>query len=412
LKIAMTVQSATGGATASGTHPIEPPQSVPAWVTPLLAAACGMTVANLYFAQPLVGPIAAALQLSPGSAGLIVTLVQAGYCLGLLLLVPLADLVENRRLVCRLLAGNAVALAAAAFASHAVTFLLAAWLIGLCSVAVQVLVPFAAHLAPDHARGRAVGNVTSGLLLGIMLARPIASIVADLWGWHAIFALSAVVMALLSFVLARRLPTRTPPPGLRYTEMLASMWQLLRTQPVLRRRAAYQASMFGAFSLFWTTAPLYLSGPAFGLSQRGIALFALAGVAGAIAAPIAGRLADRGRGRRMTAVALLLGAASLLIGLAGTPGSMLALAMLTVAAIVLDFGVSASLVVSQRAVFSLSPEHRGRLNGVFMAVFFVGGALGSALGGWAYAHGGWPLASGIGIALPILALLYFATERP
>ncbi|CAG2154804.1 sugar efflux transporter [Cupriavidus yeoncheonensis] len=408
----MTVQSATGGATASGTHPIEPPKSVPAWVIPLLAAACGITVANLYFAQPLVGPIAAALQLSPGSAGLIVTLVQAGYCLGLLLLVPLADLVENRRLVCRLLAGNAVALTAAAFASHAVTFLLAAWLIGLCSVAVQVLVPFAAHLAPDHARGRAVGSVTSGLLLGIMLARPIASIVADLWGWHAIFALSAVVMALLSFVLARRLPKRTPPPGLRYAEMLASMWQLLRTQPVLRRRAAYQASMFGAFSLFWTTAPLYLSGPAFGLSQRGIALFALAGVAGAIAAPIAGRLADRGRGRRTTAIALLLGAASLLIGLAGTPGSMFALAMLTVAAIVLDFGLSASLVVSQRAIFSLSPEHRGRLNGVFMALFFVGGALGSALGGWAYAHGGWPLASGIGFAMPILALLYFASERP
>jgi predicted MFS family arabinose efflux permease len=412
LKIAMTVQSATGGPTASGTRPIEPPQSVPAWVIPLLAAACGITVANLYFAQPLVGPIAAALHLSPGSAGLIVTLVQAGYCLGLLLLVPLADLVENRRLVCRLLAGNAVALAAAAYASHAVTFLLAAWLIGVCSVAVQVLVPFAAHLAPDHARGRAVGNVTSGLLLGIMLARPIASIVADLWGWHAIFALSAVVMALLSFILSRRLPQRAPPPGVHYTELLASMWQLLRTQPVLRRRAAYQASMFGAFSLFWTTVPLYLSGPAFGLTQRGIALFALAGVAGAIAAPIAGRLADRGRGRRMTAIALLLGAGSFLLGLAGTPGSMFALAMLTVAAIVLDFGVSASLVVSQRAIFSLSAEHRGRLNGVFMAMFFVGGALGSAIGGWAYAHGGWPLASGIGFALPILALLYFATERP
>ncbi|WP_245001825.1 MFS transporter [Cupriavidus pinatubonensis] len=407
----MTVQSTTGGATASGTRPAQPPQSVPAWVTPLLAAACGVTVANLYFAQPLVGPIATALQLSPGAAGLIITLVQAGYCLGLLLLVPLADLVENRRLVCRLLAGNAVALAGAAFATHAATFLLAAWLIGFCSVAVQVLVPFAAHLAPEHARGRAVGNVTSGLLLGIMLARPISSLVADLWGWHAIFALSSVVMALLALVLSRRLPQRAPAPGGRYAEMLASMWHLLRTQPVLRRRAAYQASMFGAFSLFWTTVPLYLSGPDFGLSQRGIALFALAGVAGAIAAPIAGRLADRGRGRRMTAIALLLGAGSMLIGLAGTPGSAIALAMLTVAAIVLDFGVSASLVVGQRAIFSLSAEHRGRLNGVFMAVFFVGGALGSALGGWAYAHGGWPLASGIGFALPILALLFFATER-
>lgn len=405
----MTAQ--TESSAASPAAAAAAPLSAPAWITPLLATACGMIVANLYFAQPLVGPIARSLALTPESAGLIVTLVQAGYCLGLLLLVPLADLVENRRLVCRLLAGNALALAAAALSTQAATFLLAAWVIGLCSVAVQVLVPFAAHLAPDHARGRAVGNVTSGLLLGIMLARPVSSLVADLWGWHAIFGLSAVVMALLGLFLSRRLPQRQPDPGVSYAQMLASMWHLLKTQPVLRRRAAYQASMFGVFSLFWTTAPLYLAGPDFGLSQRGIALFALAGVAGAIAAPLAGRLADRGRSRQVTAAALLLAAGSFLLGLAGPTGSLLSLALLTLAAIVLDFGVSANLVTGQRAIFALSAEHRARLNGLYMAIFFVGGATGSALGAWAYARGGWPLASGIGFALPMLALLYFATER-
>ncbi|WP_066734434.1 MFS transporter [Cupriavidus sp. D384] len=382
-----------------------------AWITPLLAVACGMIVANLYYAQPLVGPIARALQLSPEIAGLIVTLIQIGYCVGLLLLVPLGDIVENRKLVLTLVGGCAVALLAAALATHAGVFLVAGCAIGLCSVAVQVLVPFAAHLAPEHARGRAVGNVTSGLLMGIMLARPVSSLVSDLFGWHTIFAASAVAMVLLGIVLARKLPQRQPAPGVNYIQMLGSMRHLLRTQPVLRRRAAYQAAMFGVFSLFWTTTPLYLAGPAFHMSQTGIAIFALVGVAGAIAAPMAGRYADRGHSRQMTALALALGAGSFLLSRVGAEGSLLSLLSLTVAAVLLDFAVSTNLVIGQRAIFSLSDEHRSRLNGLYMAIFFVGGAIGSSVGAWAYARAGWPLASWIGFALPAAALLYFRTER-
>ncbi|MGO4304680.1 MFS transporter [Cupriavidus sp. RAF12] len=382
-----------------------------AWITPLLAAACGMIVANLYYAQPLVGPIARALQLSPEIAGLIVTLTQMGYCAGLVLLVPLGDIVENRKLILTLIAGCAVALTAAALASHASVFLIAGCAIGLCSVAVQVLVPFAAHLAPDHARGRAVGNVTSGLLMGIMLARPVSSLVSGLFGWHTIFAASAVAMVLLGVVLARKLPRRQPAPGVNYVQMIGSMGHLLRTQPVLRRRALYQASLFGVFSMFWTTAPLYLAGPAFHMSQTGIAIFALVGVSGAIVAPMAGRYADRGHSRQMTAIALAIGAGSFLLSRAGTEGSLLSLLALTAAAILLDFGVSANLVIGQRAIFALSAEHRSRLNGLYMAIFFVGGAIGSSVGAWAFARGGWPLASWIGFALPALALLYFRTDR-
>lgn len=382
-----------------------------AWITPLLAVACGMIVANLYYAQPLVGPIAHALHLSPEIAGLIVTLIQIGYCVGLLLLVPLGDIVENRKLVLTLVGGCAVALLAASLATHAGVFLVAGCAIGLCSVAVQVLVPFAAHLAPEHARGRAVGNVTSGLLMGIMLARPVSSVVSDVFGWHAIFAASAVAMVLLGIVLARKLPQRHPGPGVSYTQMIGSMGHLLRTQPVLRRRAAYQASMFGVFSLFWTTTPLYLAGPAFHMSQTGIAIFALVGVAGAIAAPMAGRYADRGHSRQMTALALALGAGSFVLSRVGTEGSLLSLLSLTVAAVLLDFAVSTNLVIGQRAIFSLSAEHRSRLNGLYMAIFFVGGAIGSSVGAWAYARAGWPLASWIGFAMPALALLYFRTER-
>lgn len=382
-----------------------------AWMTPLLAVACGMIVANLYYAQPLVGPIAHALSLSPEIAGLIVTLIQVGYCAGLLLLVPLGDILENRRLIVTLILGNAVALIVASLAGNASVFLLASCAIGLCSVAAQVLVPFAAHLAPDHARGRAVGNVMSGLLMGIMLARPVSSIFADYFGWHTIFAVSAVAMVLLAMVLLRKLPHRQPPPGVGYLSMLASMWHLIRTQPVLRRRAFYQASMFGVFSLFWTTTPLYLAGPAFHLSQTGIAVFALVGVAGAIAAPMAGRYADKGHTRLMTAIALALGAGSFLLSRVGAEGSLLSLVALTAAAIVLDFAVSSNLVIGQRAIFAISPEHRSRLNGIYMAIFFIGGAIGSSVGAWAYARDGWPLASWIGFALPAVALLYFRTDR-
>jgi predicted MFS family arabinose efflux permease len=383
----------------------------PSWLPTLFAVACGLIVANLYYAQPLVGPIAAELGLSPGLAGLLVTLTQIGYGLGLLFIVPLGDILENRRLVLTLIGACAVSLAATALVRNASLFLAAAAAIGFTSVTVQILVPWSAHLATEANRGRVVGNVMSGLIIGIMMARPVSSFVASLWGWHAIYGLSAALMAALAGLLLFILPRRRPDAKLHYGQLLASLWHLACTQPVLRRRGLYQACLFGAFSLFWTTAPLLLASPAFGLSQRGIALFALAGVAGAIAAPISGRLADRGHGRMMSTVAMLMVAAGFLISLVAQDGSMLALGLLTLAAIVLDFGVTANLVTSQRVIFALGAEFRNRLNGLFMATFFMGGAASSAIGAWAYAHGGWTLACWIGLALPVAALLYFISER-
>lgn len=389
---------------------VDEPSASP-WLTTLLATACGLIVANLYYAQPLVGPISSELGMSPEAAGLIVTLTQIGYGAGLLLVVPLGDLIENRRLVLTAVLVAASALLVAAAAVGPVSFLGAALVIGIASVAVQVLVPYAAHLAPDEHRGRVVGNVMSGLLLGIMMARPVSSFLTELWSWHAVFVLSAAVMLALALVLAQALPPRRPAAAIGYGSLLASMARLVSTTPVLRRRALYQAGLFGAFSLFWTTSPLRLAGPEFGLSQGAIALFALAGVAGAVSAPIAGRLADRGLSRPATAIAMSLVAVAFLMTRIGTPGSPLALGMLTAAAIVLDFGVSMNLVLGQRAIFALGAEVRSRLNGLYMATFFGGGAIGSALGGWAFAHGGWPLTAWIGLAMPMAALLYAATRR-
>ena len=382
----------------------------PAWITLLLACACGLIVANLYYAQPLAGPIGASLGLSPSATGLIVTLTQIGYGIGLLFIVPLGDLVETRRLVRVLIALVAVALLGAALSTRPLPFLAAVLAIGLVSVAAQVLVPYAAHLAPPAQRGRMVGNVMSGLLMGIMLARPVASFIAQAASWHAVFFLSAGAMVVLGLLLGVALPPRRPAATLPYGRLLASMAHLARTSLVLRRRALYHAAMFGAFSVFWTTAPLRLA-QEFGLSQSGIALFALAGVAGAIASPIAGRLADAGLGRVATFLAMGCAIAAFALSRAGAPGSTTALAAMVAAGIVLDFGVTTNLVVGQRAIFSLGDAVRSRLNGLYMATFFGGGAIGSAFGGLAFAHAGWPGAAWLGLALPVAALAYAATER-
>jgi predicted MFS family arabinose efflux permease len=385
-------------------------ETVSPWITWLLATACGLIVANLYYAQPLVGPISAALGLSPEAAGLVVTMAQVGYVAGLLLIVPLGDLVENRKLVLCVIGLGALALFGAAFSTRPSQFLFAALLIGLGSVTVQILIPYAAHLAPEATRGRVVGNVTTGLMIGIMLARPAASFITSVSSWHVVYLVSGTAMIVLALVLGWSLPRRLPTTDVSYRALLASLGHLVSTTPVLRRRALYQAFLFGAFSLFWTTTPLLLAGPQFHMSQRGIAWFALAGVAGAVAAPVAGRVADRGWSRAATGAAMLISALAFVLTHVAEAGSTASLALLVAAAILLDFGVQGNLVLGYRALFVLGAEYRSRLNGLYMATFFMAGAIGSGVGAWAYARGGWALASGIGFALPVMALISFATE--
>ena len=397
--------------TPASTAQTQHPTGLSAGMTFLMAAACGLIAANLYYTQPLAGPIAVDIGLPAEATGLIVTLTQIGYGLGLLLLVPLGDLVENRRLIVTMIGVVTLALIAAGLSTTPGPFLTASLAIGVGSVAVQMIVPFAANLAPDAARGRVVGNIMSGLMVGIMMARPISGLIAGLSSWHAVFYISAIVMVGLGTLLWVQLPTRMPTARLSYGQLLKSMAQLLATQPVLQRRAAYQACQFAAFSLFWTVTPLYLAGPHFGLGHNGIALFALAGVAGAIASPIAGRLADKGLARPATAFGLLSAAAAFLMTQIASEGSSIAITLLTLAAILLDFGVTMTLVTGQRSIYELGAEFRSRFNGLFMAIFFTGGAIGSALGAWAFASGGWWFASMIGFALPATAVAIFLTEK-
>ncbi|MDF0605120.1 MFS transporter [Neisseriaceae bacterium TC5R-5] len=384
---------------------------MPSWLVFFLACVCGLIVANIYYAQPLIGPIARTLGMSASAAGLIVTLTQLGYVVGLLFLVPLGDLFENRKLAITVMSVSAVGLLACSLASSPGLFLGASLLVGLGSVTVQILVPYAAHLAPEAMRGRVVGNVMSGLMLGIMLSRPVASFITDLSSWRVVFVLSFGLMVILALLLRRLLPPRPVHAKLHYGELLASMLQLALHTPVLQRRGLYHACMFAAFSLFWTTVPLLLAGPLFGLSDIGIALFALAGVAGAVAAPLAGRVADRGWTRAATAFALLSASAAFLLTHLGTLGSGFSLGCLVAAAILLDFAVSANLVLGQRVIFTLNPAYRARLNGLYMATFFCGGAFGSAVSTYIFTAYGWQITSLVGMLFPALAFVYFLTER-
>lgn len=389
------------------TAPAMPANPMPAWLVFLLAAACGLIVANLYYAQPLIGLIGPDIGLDQSAASLIVTLTQIGYCIGLILIVPLGDLAENRRLISWTLSGVVLALLVASVAPNAPWFLAAALLIGLGSVAAQMLVPIAAHLTPDASRGRVIGNVMSGLLTGIMLARPAASLMAHAFGWRVVFGVSAVVMALLVLVLRRLLPQRQPHASHSYVELIRSMWRLLCDTPLLRRRALYQAALFAAFSLYWTAVPLLLAGPQFGLTQNGIALFALAGAAGALSAPFAGRMADRGWTQAATGASLAAVALSFGLSWFGGSGS---LAALLAGGLLLDLGVQSNLVLGQRVIYALGAATRSRLNGLYVATFFFGGAAGSAVASITYASGGWHLVSWVGLVFPVAALLYYGGE--
>lgn len=383
------------------------PAGPSAGLTLLFASACGLCVANLYYAQPLLGPIADALRLHAGLAGLVMTLTQLGYGAGLLLLVPLADVVENRRLIVFMMAAAVIGLVAAAAAQSAAGFLAASFVVGVGAVAAQVMVPFASHLAPDAMRGKVVGNVMAGLLAGIMLARPVSSLLAAALGWRSVFALSSLAMVALLAVLARALPRRRPGGTASYRGTLASLPGIVRRTPLLRRRAAYQGLMFAAFQAFWTTVPLALA-QRFGFGQPGIALFALAGAAGALAAPVAGRLADRGLTRPATGMAMAV--VLLAFGIGAVSVRAHSLAGLVLAALLIDAAVQICQVLSIRSLYMLAPELRGRLNGLFMTFVFLCAALASGSAAAIYAFDGWDALCLLGGALALAGLVLYATE--
>lgn len=378
-----------------------PPERIGRLVA-LLAVAAGISVANIYYAQPLLDALAGDFGVGREAISLVVTLGQVGYAIGIVALVPLGDVVDDRKLTLRVLAVAVVAAAVCAIAPSLPVFLAGSLVLGATAVVAQIVLPIAARVVPAEHRGQLVGRVTGGLLLGILLARAFAGLVAAAAGWRVVFGFSAVAMAVLAVVLVRSLPRRGPVGALHYRALLGSVAALVREEPVLRRRAVYQAAMFATFSLFWTSVAFQLS--ALGVGQAGIGVFALVGAAGALAAPLAGRLGDAGRGRPATGVALVVA------GIAAVGGRSLLVLVLAVAAVVLDLAVQANLVLGQQAVYGRRPEARSRMNAVYIGSFFLAGAAGSAVSGVAYARGGWTTVMLVAAALPLLALVRWAAE--
>src|SRR5690606_26398586 len=351
----------------------------------LMSAATGLAVSGNYFAQPLLDLIGQELRLGPSLAALTVTAAQAGYALGLILLVPLGDLMERRRLAVALYAATALFLLVSAAAPNGTVLLASTALTALTSVATQVVVPFAATLADPAERGRVVGTVMTGLMLGLLLARTASGALADLGGWRTVYWVSAALMARMAVLLRISLP-RLGGDGerLSYAGLLRSTLAMFRYEPLLRWRAGIGALSMASFSVLWTSLTFLLAGP-YGWSESAIGLVGLIGVAGAVTATVAGRLADRGLVQVVSGAGTILLVASWLALGAGASS----LFWLLAGVLVLDLAHQAVLNSSQNVIYALRPEARNRINSAFMTAFFAGGAVGSALTSVIWVHGGW-----------------------
>lgn len=365
----------------------------------IMAAACGLAVANLYYNQPLLAEIGHSFGVDEGRMGLVATATQLGYAAGMLAFIPLADLFERRRLIVLLMAAVTASLILTALAPTLPLLAAASFLVGLTTVVPQILIPLAAAIAAPEKRGKVIGALYTGLLLGILLARTASGFIGDRFGWRSAFWAAAAISLLTGLTLWKTLPLSRPPERLRYRDLMASLWTLLRTHPELREAAFVGGMVFGAFSAFWTTLAFLLAGSPYHMGPRAAGLFGLIGATGALIAPVAGRLADK-RGPRFVvgcAIATALAAYLLL-----WPGS-IHLAALVLGVIILDAGVQAAQVTNQTRIFALAPAAQGRMNTVYMIAYFSGGALGSFAGATGWRLAGWPGVCTAGLSLLALA---------
>lgn len=376
---------------------------------------CALAVANVYFAQPLLASMAESLGVASGLIGVVVTATQVGYALGLLFIVPLGDRVDRKRLVFAQLVLSAIALAAVGAAQHWLALLGAMIVMGLLAVVVQVLVAYAAALSSPSQRGQTVGAVTSGVVLGILLARFTSGVIADLAGWRGVYFVSSGLMLAIAAVFWAVVPAAVSPRHRQpYLALIRSLFRLFATEPMLRSRGLLALLIFAAFSVLWTAMVLPLSTAPLSLSHTAIGLFGLAGVAGALAARRAGRWADQGFGQRVTGLSLgLLTLSWLPITFAET-----SLIALVCGVVLLDFAVQAVHVTNQSLIFAARPDAQSRMVGAYMCFYSVGSALGAVAATQVYALWGWMAVSLLGALISLAALvlwmasMHFSTTLP
>lgn len=351
----------------------------------LLATIAGVAVANIYYNQPLLDDFRQSFPRSATWVGAVPAVTQLGYAAGMLLLAPLGDRFDRRRLILLQIAAICVALLIAAAAPGLPVLIVASLAIGVLATIAQQAVPFAAELAPPSQRGQAVGTVMSGLLLGILLARTAAGVVAEYFGWRAVFGVSVVALLLLAVVIIMKLPRSRPTSSLPYGKLMMSMWHLVVEHRALREASLTGAALFAAFSIFWSVLALLLAGAPFHLGPQAAGLFGIVGAAGAMAAPLAGKFSDRRGPRDIITISIVLVAVSFVVfGFSGT-----SIAGLVVGVIVLDVGVQAAQISNQSRIYALKPDARSRVNTVYMVAYFIGGAVGSGVGAVVWPAFGW-----------------------
>lgn len=371
----------------------------------LLAFACGAAVANIYYAQPLLAEISRDLEVSAAVVGLLVTASQVGYAIGLAFVVPLGDLLERRKLIQRLFLASGVALAVTAFAPTFVVLAVSLIAVGVAATVAQVIVPAAASLAADHERGRIVGTVMSGLLIGILIARTISGVLAEIGGWRLPFAVGTVLMLVMAATIAAVLPSHQPETKLRYAKLLSSVWDLVKEEPVLRWRMLFGAARMCSFVILWT-ALTFLLAEEYGYSEATIGLFGLFGIAGALAAQISGRVVDRGHLELATGAFSVVILFSWVVLAAGSSS----LVALIAGILLLDFGVQGQQICNQNAIFALRPESRSRVTTAYMTNNFLWGAIASAAASVGYATGGWTAIIALGGAVASIGLIAWVIQ--
>ncbi|WP_151735213.1 MFS transporter ['Paenibacillus yunnanensis' Narsing Rao et al. 2020] len=371
------------------------------------AIACGLSVANIYYAQPLLDVIAGEFGIARSSVGIVITVTQACYALGLLLLVPLGDLVNRRWLISGQMLLSVLALTVIASAPGTGILFAGMAAAGLLAVVTQTLVAYAATMAAPSERGRIVGRVTSGVVIGILLARSAAGVLTDLAGWRSVYLFSALCLLIVALILLRLLPNERPKESLTYFQLLRSVILLFKEERVLRIRSMLCLFIFSAFSILWTSLVLPLSLPPLSLSHSAIGAFGLAGAAGALGAARAGRLADRGRGQLTTGIALAL----LLMSWLPISYTGHSLTALVFGILLLDMAVQAVHVTNQSMIFNVRPEARSRLTAAYMIFYSIGSAIGSIAATSIYAYAGWSGVCWLGAGVSTIALLFWALTR-
>lgn len=372
----------------------------------LMSLACGMVVANLYYNQPLLAEMGRTFHATATQVGNIAMFTQIGYAVGMFLFVPLGDMKERRQLIAILLIAVAISLIGVATAQNLLWMNIASLAVGVTTVAPQIIVPLAAQMAAPIERGKVIGSVMSGLFIGILLARTVSGLVGGSLGWRTMYWLAAAMMLALAIILRTFLPKSYPESRLSYPQLYKSIWHLIVTQPILREVSFVGAMLFGSFSVFWTSLSFFLEGEPYHYGSEVAGLFGLVGIVGVAGAPVVGRLADRFNAKTM--VGLLVGItllSYLFFGFFGT-----SLLGLFIGVILLDLGVQGAQVSNQTRIYSLIPEARNRLNTVYMVSYFLGGSLGSTLGGYTWGLWKWQGVCLTGGLMILIGLIVWAAH--